>query len=83
MSLPHQPFDRSITAIICDYFFLKNKEIIYNPYGPLKATKAGATKLKNLLKMHEIKIVCGYNYVLDFKDWKKKFDNLLNLEKGN
>ena len=68
---------------ICDYFFLKNKKIIYNPYGPSKATKVGATKLKNFLRKHEINIVCGYNYVLDFNDWKKRFDNLLNSEKGN
>jgi len=66
---------------ICDYFFLKNKELIYNPYGPSKATKVGASKLKNVLRKFEINIVCGYNYVLDFIDWKKRFDNLLNSEK--
>jgi len=69
-------------VFICDYFFLKNKEMTYNPYGSSKATKVGAMKIKKIIRDYEINIVCGYNYVLDFNDWKKRFDNLLNPEKG-
>ncbi|MHC4182424.1 MAG: hypothetical protein ACYSR0_03665 [Planctomycetota bacterium] len=48
----------------------------YNSFGPVKDTREGGRKLKNIIEGRNIDIVCGYNYVVDYVDWKPKFDNL-------
>ena len=61
---------------VCDYVFLKEGEMLYNPFGPKKDTRDGGRKLKNIIENRNINAVCGYNYVVDYTDWKTKFDNL-------
>ena len=61
---------------ICDYVFLKDGEMRYNPFGPVKDTGDGGRMLKNIIEKREINVVCGFNYVVDYVEWKAKFDNL-------
>ena len=61
---------------ICDYVFLKDGEMRYNPFGPVNDTGDGGRMLKNIIEKREINVVCGFNYVVDYVEWKAKFDNL-------
>ena len=65
------------TLLICDYVFLKGSEMRFNPYGPEGATKEGGSKLKNVIEGRAITTVCGYNYVIEYGEWRKRFDRLL------
>ena len=60
---------------ICDYVFLKEGKMLYNPFGPEKNTREGGRKLKIIIENRNINVVCGYNYVVDYSDWKEKFNN--------
>ena len=64
--------------LICDYVFLKGEGMSFNPFGPQKETRACAAKINRMLKGREISTVCGWNYVADYKDWKERFDTLLD-----
>jgi hydroxyacylglutathione hydrolase len=61
---------------ICDYVFIKDGKMIYNPFGPDKETREGGTKIKSIIENRDIEIVCGYNYVVDYVEWRVKFDKL-------
>jgi glyoxylase-like metal-dependent hydrolase (beta-lactamase superfamily II) len=62
---------------ICDYVFLQDGGMIYNPYGPRDETLAGGEKIRKILDGRDIRQVCGYNYVAEYTDWKKRFGELL------
>jgi len=66
------------TLFVCDYVFIKEGKMAYNPFGPKKDTREGGRKLKNIIEKRNINLntVCGYNYVIEYADWKEKFDNL-------
>lgn len=64
------------TLFVCDYVFMQNSEMLYNPFGPEKETREGGAKLKGIIRNRDIKTVCGYNYVVDAVEWRKKFDKL-------
>jgi hydroxyacylglutathione hydrolase len=68
---------------ICDYLFLRNEDLILNPYGPEASTKEGATKLYSIIKNKNLEKVCGFNYVMDYSEWIKKFMKLYNLSLEN
>jgi hydroxyacylglutathione hydrolase len=61
---------------VCDYVFIKDGKMVYNSFGPEEATRKGGKKLKNIIENRNITMVCGYNYVIDYTDWKALFDNL-------
>ncbi len=61
---------------ICDYVFLQDEGMIYNPYGPGDETLAGGEKIWKILDGRDIRQVCGYNYVAEYADWKKRFGEL-------
>ncbi|MBI5679062.1 MAG: MBL fold metallo-hydrolase, partial [Planctomycetes bacterium] len=63
--------------LICDYVFLKEGGLSFNPFGPQKETRECAFKIDRALQGRKISKVCGYNYVIAYKDWKKRFDLLL------
>ncbi len=63
---------------VCDYVFLKGEGMRFNPYGPEKETIEGAHKINKIIEGRKINKVCGYNYVIDFSDWKERFDDLLS-----
>ena len=50
--------------------------MVYNPFGPENDTREGGRKLKNIIENRNINVVCGYNYVIDYADWKALFNNL-------
>lgn len=64
------------TLFVCDYVFIKEGKMVYNPFGPKKETRHGGIKLKNVIENRNINVVCGYNYVIDYSIWKAMFDNL-------
>ncbi|MBI2470256.1 MAG: hypothetical protein HYV59_03315 [Planctomycetes bacterium] len=49
----------------------------FNPFGPQKETRECASKIYEVLQGREISKVCGYNYMIDYAEWKKRFDALL------
>jgi len=59
---------------ICDYVFLDGDLLKYNPYGPADRTVAGGERIAEILAGRKLSTVCGYNYVLDYADWKRRFD---------
>lgn len=61
---------------ICDYVFLQDENMRYNPYGPEKDTREGGRKLKRSIEKRTINTVCGFNYVTDYTNWKHQFDVL-------
>ena len=68
------------TIFICDYVFLKKDQLEFNPFGNQEETLKGAIRMQKILdsNTNELDLVCAYNYVSEYKDWKKKFDTLLS-----
>ena len=66
------------TLFICDYVLLRNKKLIFNPYGPFKPTLEGALKLFSIIKNKDLNEVCGVNYVMDYQKWKIRFLKLFS-----
>jgi glyoxylase-like metal-dependent hydrolase (beta-lactamase superfamily II) len=62
---------------ICDYVFLEGDGMKYNPYGPGDRTVAGGERIRKVLEERELDTVCGYNYVMEYPEWKKRFDSEL------
>ena len=58
---------------ICDYVFLQEDRMIFNPYGPVDETVAGGKTIRKILEDKNIAKVCGYNYVVDYDVWREKF----------
>jgi len=63
---------------ICDYVFLSGERMRFNPYGNTQNTKLGGLKLSKIIESKDLVKVCGYNYVVDYSEWKKKLDMLIN-----
>ena len=59
---------------ICDYVFLKGKGMQYNPYGPAGQTVAGGSRIREVLKGRKLSTVCGYNYVVEYGEWTRRFE---------
>jgi rubredoxin len=62
---------------ICDYVFLTNDGMRFNPYGPEMETRQRAKYIYEIISKASLNTVCGYNYVSDFTDWLPAFENLL------
>ncbi|MDD4915187.1 MAG: MBL fold metallo-hydrolase [Methylococcales bacterium] len=54
---------------ICDYVFLTDSGMQFNPYGPGAATLQQAQRIFDIVSDQALKTVCGYNYLADFADW--------------
>ncbi|UCC18495.1 MAG: MBL fold metallo-hydrolase [Promethearchaeota archaeon] len=63
---------------ICDYLIQLDEIFILNPYGPGFFTIEGAEKLNEIIQLKEIDTVCGFNYVMNYQNWEKKFLGLLS-----
>jgi len=68
-------------VFICDYVSISGGNMHFNPYGPRDKTIEGGKIMNNILIKHELRNVCGFDYVLEYSDWKAKFDDLLNSVK--
>ncbi len=63
--------------LVCDYVFLSDGGLNFNPYGNKKMTVEGGKKLMEVIEDGDFKHVCGYNYVSDYSDWLDKYNALL------
>lgn len=61
----------------CDYTFLQNGKLGFNPYGPKERTKKGGRKILEICEKYNLSTVCGYNYVTEFKNWKKTAEKII------
>jgi hydroxyacylglutathione hydrolase len=59
---------------ICDYVFLDGGGMKYNPFGPADRTVAGGHRIREILTGRKLSTVCGYNYVIGYDDWQRRFD---------
>jgi len=66
---------------ICDYVSVSGGKMHFNPYGPRDKTIEGAKVMNNVLNKYDLRNVCGFDYLLDYPDWKAMFDDLLNSVK--
>lgn len=62
---------------ICDYVFLTENGVKLNPYGPRNRTMDGLMKAKEILEINDYTKVCGYNYTIDYSNWKSYIDEFL------
>lgn len=62
------------TLFICDYVFLDGNSMKLNPFGPSNLTIAGSHRIRELLHGRQLTTVCGYNYVIDYPEWRRRFD---------
>lgn len=62
------------TLFICDYVFLAGDGMKYNPYGPADRTMAGGRRIGEILAGRKLATVCGYNYVIGYDEWKRRFE---------
>ena len=65
------------TLFICDYVFLSNTGMEFNPYGPAAETVKQAKRVLEIVSGRDLKTVCGYNYVAEFADWLPNFETLV------
>ena len=61
---------------ICDYVFLTDTGMQFNPYGPPLETLKQAGRIFEIVQDLPLKTVCGYNYVAQFADWLPGFERL-------
>jgi len=61
------------TLFICDYVFLDGDGMKYNPFGPAGLTVAGGGRIRDILARRKLTTVCGYNYVIGYEEWKRRF----------
>ena len=61
----------------CDYAFPPGDKMRLNPHGPKDATRERAHRIVEIVDSRDLKTVCGYNYVVDFADWRRDFDGAL------
>jgi hydroxyacylglutathione hydrolase len=62
---------------ICDYVFLNDPTLSFNPYGSQPETLRQAQRIHQIVKSRNLVTVCGYNYVMNFKEWFVAFENLI------
>ncbi len=60
--------------LICDYVFLGEGVMKFNPFGPADRTIAGGERIGKILDGRTLSFVCGYDYVIDYAEWKDRFD---------
>lgn len=62
---------------ICDYVFLTDDGMHFNPYSPQQEIRKQATRIYDIIREKSLKVVCGYNYVANFADWLREFERLV------
>ena len=62
---------------ICDYLFIKDGSMRFNPFGPDDKTRTGGFMAREVIERYDIETVCGFNYFMDYGEWKDMFDELL------
>jgi hypothetical protein len=62
---------------ICDYVFMTDSGMRFNPYGPEQETLKQAHRIHEIVTSRSLKTVCGYNYVAKIADWLARFEPLI------
>ncbi len=62
---------------ICDYVFIRDGVMRFNPFGPADKTIKGGHMAQEIIKHRDLNTVCGYNYFMGFKEWNGMFQGLL------
>ena len=62
---------------ICDYVFVTDDGMHFNPYGPQQETIKQAQQIHEVIRHRALKTVCGYNYITEFADWTARFELLI------
>lgn len=63
---------------ICDYVFMTDNGMRFNPYGPEPETRQQAQRIVDIVKNKSLKTVCGYNYITNFADWLVELEHLIS-----
>ncbi|WP_404359490.1 rubredoxin-like domain-containing protein [Methylotuvimicrobium sp. KM1] len=63
---------------VCDYVFLTESGMRFNPFGPELETRTRAQRIHEVVKARHLETVCGYNYVANFSDWLARFESLIS-----
>jgi hypothetical protein len=63
--------------MLCDYVFYNGQRAKYNPYGPVQPTREGGRRIDAILREHDIRLVCGFDYTEEIGPWREKFAELL------
>lgn len=63
------------TLFICDYVFLEGEGMKLNPFGPADRTIEGSRRIHGILEGRQMATVCGYDYVVDFRQWWRRFES--------
>ena len=61
---------------ICDYVFLQNEDMRYNPFGPASETLSGGSRIREIIQDRDLAWVCGFNYVVPYAQWREKFERM-------
>ena len=61
----------------CDYVFPPGPEMRFNPFSDHDEIRARAHRVHEIIAARSLKTVCGYNYVVDFRDWQTDFERVL------
>lgn len=62
---------------ICDYVFLTDAGMRFNPFGPEQETLLRARRIFEVVETRKLVTVCGYNYVMGFAEWLPRFERLI------
>ena len=62
---------------VCDLVVTRSAKMRFNPYGDPEGIREAGHKLDRLLQGRSIRLVCGYKDVVDYNEWKPRFDQLL------
>lgn len=65
---------------ICDYVFLTESGMRFNPFGPERETIERAQRIHQTVANRPLKTVCGYDTIAPFPDWLARFESLLSKQ---
>ncbi|MBE9531409.1 MAG: MBL fold metallo-hydrolase [Proteobacteria bacterium] len=66
------------TLFICDYVFIDQIGMRFNPFGPADKTRLGGEAIREVLDSRDVSDVCGFNYTMEYLRWRPLFDALLS-----
>ncbi len=62
---------------ICDYIFGFGPDMKLNVFGNPDEIRAGILRLLDVIGERQLSVVCGYNYVTNYPQWRQHLLNLL------
>ncbi|MFQ6024513.1 MAG: rubredoxin-like domain-containing protein [Acidiferrobacterales bacterium] len=61
----------------CDYAFPPGPNMRLNPYSPANEIRSRASRVLEIVSDRSLRMVCGYNYVVDFEGWYSDFKRVV------